>query len=288
MFIRHWLDCDLVVTHGRLREWVIFTRREGDRPDKNTGAVMFNLDHYARAVLLGGARTVPTVHEDQSESMYVIEGTGTLRAGSEEYALRDGVSFHLPAGMEHVLSSTGESELELLICLGPAQPEEQFALHSWREDVATGQGHWYHIYRGPGAGRIHTGDIPPRKFPHPHSHPSGMDEIWYVVKGQGTHWVGRELHPQGPGWALWLEPEELHSLLNSTDEWVQYLYCAAHPVQAPEEEAPEERTVSEEVECLAEQFEALVAAYDATGVGIAGVGQAVPKIRASIEKIQAR
>jgi len=286
MFIRHWLDCDLVVTHGRLREWVIFTRREGDRPDKDTGAVMFNLDRYARAVLLDGAKTVSTVHEDRSESMYVIEGTGTLRAGSEEYALRDGVSFHLPAGMEHVLANTGENELELLTCLGPAQPGEQFQLHSWREDAETGQGHWYHIYRGPSAGRIHTGDIPPRKFPHPHNHPPGMDEIWYVVRGQGHHWVGRELHPQGPGWALWLEPEDLHSLVNPTDEWVQYLYCAARSAEIPAGEAPAERGAAEEATYLAEQFEALVAAYEATGVVIAGVSGTIPKIRASIEKIR--
>jgi len=71
-----------------------------------------------------------------------------------------------------------------------------------------------------------TGTIPPRKISEPHGHQKNFDEIWYVYKGQGWHWMGRELHPQGPGWALWLVPEETHSLINPSDEPVEYIYIA--------------------------------------------------------------
>ncbi|MBI4530208.1 MAG: cupin domain-containing protein [Candidatus Latescibacteria bacterium] len=289
MFIRHWLDCDHIVTHGRLREWVLFTRRQGTFPDKNTGAVMFNMDRYSRAVLLEGVRAEPTVHEGQAESVHVISGVGSLQVGTEEYPIRDGSSFEIPAGVEHRLANTGETELELLTCLYPANPGEgDVVLHNWREDGSSGQSHWYHVYRGRGAGRIGNVDIPPRKISHPHNHPPDHDEVWYVTKGQGCHWMGRELHPQGPGWAVWLEPEELHSLFNPTDEWVYSFCCIMRAPEKPVVREPERESLPEEIEHLSREFEVLAEAYAKTGIAIGGVHRALPRIRETIERIKAR
>lgn len=74
---------------------------------------------------------------------------------------------------------------------------------------------------------IRKGTVPPRKTSHPHSHPPDRDEIWYVVKGNGWHWMGQELQPQGPGTALWLVPTETPSLLTPSDDDVVYLYVAS-------------------------------------------------------------
>lgn len=113
MFIRHWKDSPIIVTHGRLRDWRIFTRREGDKPDRDTGAVMMNLNHYSRAVLLDGVKTEPTTHADEAEFMFVIGGRGVVRVGDEEAEVRDGSSFQIPAGVAHALVNTGCEELDL-------------------------------------------------------------------------------------------------------------------------------------------------------------------------------
>ncbi len=226
MFIRHWMDCDIEVTHGRLRNWVIFEKRIGDFPNKDTGEVMYNLNHYSRAILLDGVSTMPTTHDDEAEFMFVIAGRGIIKAGDEEGELRDGTSFQIPAGCEHVITNAGCEELEVLTMRRePKDGEDKFEIHNWREPGASGQGHWYHVYKGPHVG-FHSGTIPPRKISEPHGHHPGFDELWYVYKGQGWHWMGRELHPQGPGWGLWLVPEETHSLINPSDETVEYIYIA--------------------------------------------------------------
>lgn len=226
MFIRHWMDCDIQVTHGRLRDWVIFKRRVGDFPNKDTGEVMYNFNHYSRALLLDGVQTMSTTHDDEVEFMFVVAGVGSIKVGDEEREMRDGTSFRIPAGCSHVITNTGSEKLELLTARRPPrQGDEKFELHNWREPGHSGQGHWYHVYKGPHVG-FHSGTIPPRKISEPHGHHPNFDELWYVYKGKGWHWMGRELHPQRPGWALWLIPEETHSLINPSDKPVEYIYIS--------------------------------------------------------------
>lgn len=229
MYIRHWKDCPIFVTHGKLRDWQIFTRRKGDTPNKETGEVMINLNHYSRAVLIDGSSTEPTVHKDEVEFMHIVAGKGVLKVGNEEAEIRDGSSFQIPVWMEHVLINTQSEDLEMLTMRCAPHPDgrnAKFIVRNWREPGGGGKGHWNHLYKGPHV-RIHAGSIAPRKISHPHFHDPEHDEIWYIAKGQGWHWMGEELHPQGSGWALWLVPTETHSLINPSDETIEYLYVAS-------------------------------------------------------------
>ena len=76
MFIRNYQDCRCVVNHGRLYDWIVFTKRSGDRPDYATGGVLINIDYYSRATLLPEIVTEPTAHAGQAEFLYIIEGQG--------------------------------------------------------------------------------------------------------------------------------------------------------------------------------------------------------------------
>lgn len=300
MVMRHWMDCPIVVTHGRLREWQIFTKRNGGTPNADTGEVTFFINCYSRAVVPGGVTTEPTTHEGEVELFYMCNGQGIVRIPGEEREICDGSSFAIPAGMEHRIANTGKEDLEFILARRePASDgsDDGFAVRHWTEDREPSQfgspfqGHWNHIYRGPEAG-LHMGDLPPRKFSHPHNHMPGFDEIWYVHSGCGWHWMGREYRKQTAGYALWLEPGELHSLMNIGDENVEYIYCSSAKMLMDkarlEPEPPEEKpeTPSEILKALEEKFSALVEAYQRTGVSIHGVGANIGPIREYIVALQ--
>jgi len=65
-----------------------------------------------------GKRAFPFhCHHANEEMFYVIEGTGTLRFGKEEYPVRDGDVVACPAGgpeVAHQLINTGATELRFL------------------------------------------------------------------------------------------------------------------------------------------------------------------------------
>lgn len=240
MFARNYRDCRPVVNHGRLYDWAIFTKRLGDRPDYSNGSVLINIDYYSRATLLPEIATELTAHAEQAEFLYVIEGEGWVQAGEEKSLVRDGSAVQIPVGAKHVIANTGCGNMELLMMRrAPLEDgsEERLVVRNWREPRDEEQrralpegsiAHWYHLHKGPFVGThgIHAGIIPARKIPHPHPHAPGADEIWYVARGEGWHWIGEELEYQGPGYAVAIPPETTHSLINVSSEWLEYLYCS--------------------------------------------------------------
>ena len=295
MIIKHWMDCP-IFTYGRLREWRIYTRRKGDTPNAETGEVCFEINTYGRAVVIPGVTTEPATYREEAYCLFTASGQGAVLVGGKQTPLRAGSSFFIPPGVRHQFRNTGDAELEFIFCRRPSHPADPkaFMCHHWSEDRPKSdwgnpfQGHWHHIYRGPGA-NIGNGDIPPHKFSHPHNHPI-IDEIWYVNKGQGWHWSRQEYHVQSPGYALWLDPSELHSLMNPSDENLEYIYCAStieltrqmaqhKPAKIPSSPAAIGTA-------LEERFGALVAAYRHTGVGIHGVEQQIGEMERLIKALK--
>jgi mannose-6-phosphate isomerase-like protein (cupin superfamily) len=299
------MNCPIVVTHGRLREWRIFTKRVDGVPNAETGAVTFDFSCYARAVVLSGVTTEPIVHNDEVELFFVSSGNGVVHVGQEKREIREGSSFVIPAGKEHRLTNTGSGELEMIMARRlPASDgsDNHFTVRHWTEDRDRSewggpfQGHWHHIYRGPSTD-IHIGDIPPCKISHPHNHPAGFDEIWYVRSGRGWHWMRQEYHIQTAGWALWLDPDELHSLMNPGDETLEYVYCSSAKLltermkaaegQAAREKASRPHDPASLIDDLEQSFKALVEAYRRTDLGIHGISVNIPKVEEAITGLKA-
>jgi len=124
MIMKHWMHCPIVVTHGRLREWQIFKKRQGDHPNAETGEVCFDINCYGRAVLMPGVTTEPAAHDEEFENFFVIGGEGLVQVGRSKEAIRTGSSIAIPAGLEHRLRNTGEEELELVFCRRPHSSSE--------------------------------------------------------------------------------------------------------------------------------------------------------------------
>ena len=302
MIMKHWMHCPIVVTHGRLREWQIFKKRQGDHPNAETGEVCFDINCYGRAVLMPGVTTEPAAHDEEFENFFVIGGEGLVQVGRSKEAIRTGSSIALPAGLEHRLSNTGEEELELVFCRRPhssSEAERAFGVRHWTEDRDQSvwekqyQGHWHHIYRGPFCGDMHMGDIPPHTFSQPHNHHPEVDEIWYVRKGQGWHWAGRDYQPQSAGCAVWLDPDLLHSLMNVGEDNAEYIYISSGALKADriraEQSQAEAETPTDAAEILTlleRHFNDLVSAYDKTEIGIYGVYTNAERVSARIEALK--
>lgn len=295
MIMRHWMHSP-IFTYGRLREWRIFTRRQGEAANAETGEVCFEINTFGRAAVIAGVTTEPCTYADEVLSMCVASGQGVLRLKGEDHALRPGHSFTLPPGMYHRFRNTGEVELEFIFSRRPpSSTDKRFAISHWTEDRpkdqwgAAYQGHWHHIYRGPSC-EVHIADLPPHKFSHPHNHTPVLDEIWYVHRGKGWHWMGQEYRPHYPGTALWLDPSELHSLMNPTAEGVEYIYAASWALVADRaralKEAPMPRTTAGQLEELERDFAALVTAYRKTDLSIFGIDQQIPRIEKLIAALK--
>jgi len=243
MFMRYWRDCRPVVNHGRLWDWIIFTKRVRDLPDKETGAVMFHINYYSHALIPDELSTEPAAHPGEAEFLYVLEGRGFVESRGEKREVRDGSSVQIPAGAEHIIVNSAPCPMEMLTMRrAPLDDgsEDKLVVRNWREprDEASrkaspegSMAHWYHLHKGPfvGVHGFHSGCIPPRKIPDPHGHSPGTDELWYVAKGGGWHWVGQGIEWQGTGYALWVQPETTHSLINVSDEMLEYIYCSYSP-----------------------------------------------------------
>ena len=61
-------------------------------------------------------------HEAYAETYYVLGGTGSIRLGDEEHALRPGAVVVIPPGLPHDLEADEGSELEFIIFGTPAMP----------------------------------------------------------------------------------------------------------------------------------------------------------------------
>ena len=296
MIIRHWMDCP-IVNNRRLREWRIFTRRQGDPPNAETGEVCFDFNCYGRAVVIPGVTTEPAVYEGEVESMCVASGEGHLVVEGQDFPIRAGSSFTVPAGIDHHFKNAGSVELELIFGRRPpASSDREFVLTHWTEDhVGTERGafyqsHWNYIARGP-VGEVHFGDIPPHKFGQPHNHIPAVDEIWYIQGGNCWHWMGQEFRPQSPGYALWLDPTELHALMNPGETNVEYIYCGSWALSRDRERQQKEEealpgTSLEMVAALEKRFEGLFDAYRKTGLNIHGVDMNSPQIKRLIQALK--
>ena len=63
-------------------------------------------------------------HSSQEEALYVLEGTGTMRIGSDRVEVRAGDYVAFPAGPQsaHALTNTGSAPLRYLALSAPATP----------------------------------------------------------------------------------------------------------------------------------------------------------------------
>ncbi len=82
----------------------------------------------AEATLPPGASTTAHYHVVTEEIYYFTQGTGVLRLGDDESAVRPGDCVVIAPGVEHKLTNTGDVPMKLLCCCAPAYSHEDTVL----------------------------------------------------------------------------------------------------------------------------------------------------------------
>jgi mannose-6-phosphate isomerase-like protein (cupin superfamily) len=168
-----------------------------------------------------GGRAVVSVPGDVEETMFVLEGEGTLETNGDTHQLGPETGLYLPPGSEATLHNTGAVPLRLVAVRvpdpspGPPAPANVRRLADAQVEQATTERE-FRIVSDPGNGlRSAThfvGYIPTERAPdHFHTY----DEVIYVLDGEGRMEAGAFSRPVAAGSCIQLPARTVHSLSNS-------------------------------------------------------------------------
>jgi mannose-6-phosphate isomerase-like protein (cupin superfamily) len=73
---------------------------------------------------------VPWHNQEQEEIYFVLDGTGEMCLGDERQTITSGQAAHIPPGVFHQLTNTGDTPLTMIYCYGPAGD-----VAHWRQEL---------------------------------------------------------------------------------------------------------------------------------------------------------
>jgi mannose-6-phosphate isomerase-like protein (cupin superfamily) len=174
------------------------------------------------------------------ETLFVLEGTGTLTLDGESHALAPEVGAYLAPEVEYELESSGSAPLRLVSVripdpepAGPDAPRCAVCRLDDRLSQAATTDREFRIVADPASGlRSAThfvGYVPTARAPdHFHTY----DEVIYVLDGEGVMSSGGVDSPLGPGACIQLPARTVHCLEN-TGPGPMHLIAVFRPAGSP-------------------------------------------------------
>lgn len=89
---------------------------------KTAGATGYIL---GRAELAAGAVDAAHAHDYGEETIFVLQGTGVLRAHGDEFAIAPGSCLFIPRGVVHSVHNTGSETIVVVFANGPLAPRPE-------------------------------------------------------------------------------------------------------------------------------------------------------------------
>ncbi len=240
MEMRSWLQSPSSLTHGNIIKREIFSKKDPDNPDKE-GAILNYIDSFSRCYLEPRIASIPTAFDDRQLIFYIVDGNGIFEGGELKQEVQEGDGIIVPPGVTHVLTNEANAPLEFLILEESLSDDEQsprtdVLIRNYRERPLN-QGHWTHLVHpilgeDDGLVKLHAVlmvRIDAMQTPDTHGHPDNMDEVWYMLEGNGIHVVSQNVYRQRPGDAVSVAPSNPgHTLINDTDEPLKTFYFARY------------------------------------------------------------
>jgi mannose-6-phosphate isomerase-like protein (cupin superfamily) len=244
LFIASWQESMPFISYGALIERDIFTRCSGDVMNPaSKGAVLKYIKRFTHASLYGHNSTTTASLKDEQEIFFILTGKGTIKTSGKSADLYEGISILMPTGLSFTMTNTGEEPLTMFLISEPLpegfSPKKEMAVKDENVlPISANPGHWTHIFR-----RIFTKDdglatiyqlgtvmLDPMTIGQPHSHDSGIEEIWAAIRGDITFMLGKEVHKLPVGSAYMIPPDGKtpHSTLNVSDKTVKLLYFGVY------------------------------------------------------------
>ncbi len=73
---------------------------------------------------------VPWHNQDQEEVYFVVSGNGEMCLGEKRVSVKSGQAIEIPPGVFHQLTNTGDTEMVMIYCYGPAGD-----VAHWRQEL---------------------------------------------------------------------------------------------------------------------------------------------------------
>ena len=244
MFLGHWKDSMPRNIHGSLVVRDILTRGGGDplKPTCNN-ACLSDLVSVSYATLEPGANTSLATLDGIQEIYYIQSGDGVLESKNRRIELREGIALLIPPKAEYEIVNTGTEHLTMYIIVEPVP--DGFAAKKeivMRDEFAVPGGNYSHwVYNGKGLfgrndGLATLSGIGPitmdgMTFAHPHSHGTGVEEVWIAMKGDIDALLGKQLRDLPVGSAYKIPPNGItpHANINATREPVKLMWMMRNP-----------------------------------------------------------
>jgi len=242
MFMGNWKESMPIKNHGSLVERAILTRGDPLKPPRK-GAVLKYVSLFAHATLGSRESTGPVTLDGEQEVYFFDGGRGKVTAGGDTAELYSGIAVLIPAGLEFVMTNTGDEPLTMYLIREPIpegfRPNDKMLVKDENTTpVGSTTGHWCHIVKGlfstqSGLGTLEsviTVSFDPMTIGHPHSHVEGCEEVWTAVEGSSIAFLGKQIREQHPGMGYMIPPDgnTPHSNINTSDRRVKMLYFARY------------------------------------------------------------
>jgi mannose-6-phosphate isomerase-like protein (cupin superfamily) len=244
MYFNSWRGSIPFNSHGMLIERFIMTHCEDPLDPPRKGAVLKYSNRLSYALLDAGCVTAPTTLDGEQEIFYVISGEGVITGGGETQELSRGKLMLVPAGLEFVITNTGEVPMTFYLLSEPIpdgfRPNDTILVRDERSTFYRDKGmvraHWIHNGKNiftidDGLGTltaVNIGTMNAMTVGHPHSHGEGIEEVWALIEGRNLEFLGRQIRWMEPGEAFMIPPTGYtpHSHVNTTDSLVKFLLIA--------------------------------------------------------------
>jgi len=157
------------------------------------------------------------------ELLYVLEGSGSVRIGGEEHAVRPGSAVFAPRGTGWSASGAGRAVSVLVHDPEPSSGHAVLDLATVEKGTATA-GRQFVLGATPACGCASVtqfiGLIPPGRAP---DHFHRYDEVIYVLEGEGLLEIAGEQEPLTAGSCIHLPRELVHCLANTGETELRVL-----------------------------------------------------------------
>jgi mannose-6-phosphate isomerase-like protein (cupin superfamily) len=240
LYVRNWRDVQPDISHLNAVHWGGL--RDVDRdPSDDERHHLERLGGFARHALQGRKTSDHHKHDDQEQVYYVLSGSGEVLCDGERCPVEAGDAVYLPSGDHHqMFNEDSDGWLEYHVISQAVDGDGgTFRVRNWREAAPTGDGgggiRWRQLCRtgegGDGAvlrGLHHIDHFAVQPRSESAEHVEGdLEQVWYVLDGQGRLDVGGEERPVTEGDMIHLPPETAHRLHNETEDWLSALVMAA-------------------------------------------------------------
>jgi len=191
-----------------------------------------------RILMFDPGRSGERLHAAADETLYVLDGSGTVAVGGDGHPVEAGTSVYVGKGTPWAVETDDGVEVLSVLVFDPEPvPEGSHAVvdlaHEQRLSATASR--QFSIGLDPDVGCMSVtqfvGFIPPGRAPDHYHH---YDEVLYVLEGEGTLHIDGEQEHLAPGASVHLPARLVHCLENTGDTEMQV--CAVfRPAGSPAE-----------------------------------------------------